>query len=293
MRFARSAYASAGVLAPLAAPATGEPTKRDDTPVRGASSTNQMPSMPAMPRQATSGDRVTLALGGTLWRGDFGAATNSQIAVVVANARYRTGDLRLDATLPWMAIRSDGAVFTAIDGTPLVAARGVGTGRRTRRGLGDLTLGARWLALGEERFGADLELGARVKLPTARDRTGLSTGKVDYAVSAEASKRFGRAVPNARLTYRVFGDPALLNLRNGVATSVGSAYLFDGGTVLVGSYDYAERASAFIGDAHEASFGASTPVGSRLRFNASGSVGLSRSAPDFSAGVSLSLGVGR
>ena len=281
-----------------AAPAAAAPAEAVPASAPAASATipDEQGAMPDMPGQVDMmmdrGDGLTVSLGATVSEGDFGADADAEVGAVLLNLRYRLGDVRFDASIPWMSIKGTAGVFTGIDGTPLVVSRTPLLPAGTRDGVGDLTLGARWLALDEASFGADVEFSGRVKLPTASDRSGVSTGETDYAGGVEVSRRFGDFVPNARLTYRVFGDPDMIELEDGVSASVGTAVLLTDQAVAFASYDFAEAASALIGDSHEATFGASVPLGDRLRANAFASAGLSRSAPDYSLGVSLSFRFG-
>ena len=290
--FASPAHAQDQGVVTLADPALPDPAA-DPATVDGAADGGGVADPMPVPLTISSGDRFTLSVGGSAWRGDFGATTDSDIAAVVVNGRIRAGALRLDATLPWMSIRSDRAIFTGIDATPLIVGQGLGAGRTLRQGLGDLTLGANVLALNQDDLGVDVELSGRVKLPTAADSTNLSTGKVDYAVGAEVSRTFGTVTPSVKAGYRIFGDPDGFDLRNSFTSSVGVSFVVFRSTVALVSYDFAERASDFIQNAHEAVFGISTPLSDRIRLNTFGSAGLSSGAADFSAGLSLTVGFGR
>lgn len=236
-----------------------------------------------------SDDSISLSVGGAYTTGDFGTQSHTDIWTVPIVARVRTGSVQWSASLPWMSIRSDGTVFTGIDATPLVVAPGITSTRRHRRGFGDLTLGAAYDMQSLTSADFDVELSARVKLPTASDRSQLSTGKTDYAFGAQVSKQFGRLVPFVSGTYRIFGDSGPWDLRNGMAALAGASYVLPGRATVIASYDYASRASGFVSDSHEMFGGISLPLGrSPLRLTAYGTVGLSRSAPDASGGLSLS-----
>lgn len=231
---------------------------------------------------------VSIAVGGSYATGDFGTATNTDIWTVPVVARVRAGGLRLSASLPWMSITSDGTLFTGIDSTPLVVAPGIKSTRRRREGFGDLTLGAAYSVPTIASTGLDVELSARVKLPTATAGSQLSTGKNDYAFGAQVSKTYGNLVPFVSGTYRIFGDSGPWDLRNGMAASVGASYVLPGRATVIASYDYAKKASGFVSDSHEMFGGLSLPLGrSPLRLTAFGTVGLSRSAPDASGGLSV------
>ena len=243
---------------------------------------------------ATGADGLTLTAGGAAWSGRFGFATRTTILSDSFDARYRAGPVRISGTVPFLSITSDAAIFTGIDGTPLVAAPGaasLGLGRR-RSGLGDLTLGAGVSVLREDRNGVDVSLSARVKLPTASNRQ-LTTGRTDAAFGVDASKTFGRVAPILSFSYRSFGDTAAWRLRSGVAGSVGASYVVGAGTVVLLTYDFAERTSAYIGPSNQVVLGTSRLIGRRLRLTGYASAGLSSGAADVAAGISLGVRFGK
>jgi len=150
--------------------------------------------------EAEEAPPLTASIGYSFWHGDFGAPTKTLISSTLVGVRYHTGGLRLSASLPYMRIRSDGSFFAGLGGTPLFVAPNVLAQKRIRKGLGDLTLGAAYLLPGGEQRGFDLEFTGRAKVPTATDRSQLSTGKADYAGGVEVSKAVGRLIPSASVT---------------------------------------------------------------------------------------------
>ena len=235
-------------------------------------------------------DHIQLDVGSSDLSGDFGAGKTTNIAVVQATASYRLDGLRLTASAPWMRIDSPGAVFTGIEGTPIIAdpeATGV---HKVRQGVGDLTLGASYLLPATLTHGVDADLLFRIKAPTATASSHLSTGSADYAFGSTLTKSVGRFSPLVTVFYRVFGTAPMFNLKNGVLTSIGSTYSFSPGLVGLLTYDYAQRASRFISDSHQISASLSSVIpNTPLRLTSFVSGGLSRGAPAVSAGLSLSL----
>ncbi len=228
----------------------------------------------------------SLSGGASYTTGDYGAPEKTEILIVPVSARYRTGALRLSATLPYVRIDSPGTVFGGVDGGPIIVDPDTPMGRRVRKGAGDLTLGGTYSIIGGRDGALLVDLGARVKLPTASKRKRLGTGKTDAAFSVDVSRQFGRVAPFANVAYRFFGDPQGWDLRNGFAASAGTSVQV-GQSVAIVSYDYSRAASRFIGDAHELFAGFSGPAAGRLGWTAFATVGLSDGAPD--AGVGLLL----
>lgn len=252
-----------------------------------ASQREAQPIVPDEPLSVLSS--LTLSVGGAAWHGDFGAPTDTTISSAIVSARYQRDGLRLSAVIPYMRIESDGSFFAGIGGTPLFVAPQIRPLRRVREGWGDLTLGASYLLPGGETRGFDIDLTGRIKVPVASASSQLSTGKVDYSAGAEVSKTFGSLTPSVSVTYRVFGDTSVWNLRNGVDVSAGGSYALGRSTALVVNYEYVQASSGYITDSHELVAGASTGLTRRLRLTGYLSKGLSDGAADVSGGASLAL----
>jgi hypothetical protein len=214
--------------------------------------------------------------------GDYGTGVDTDILVVPVTARLSTGNARFSASIPYLRI--DGASnIVGGEGGPIVVDPN--TPATERSGIGDLTLGANY-AIPEDRMGVGLDLGARVKLPTAKD--GLGTGETDYSVSGELSKTFGTVTPFLQGGYRVMGDPDGIDLNNILFGSAGASVSV-GRSVVLASYDYRQATSDLVEDSQEV-FGAfSTPVSERLNFTIYGSAGLSEGAADIGAGAMITV----
>ena len=277
----------AKVLATVVFVFTGS-CRADPIPAATEGSESSATSPPPIPRLFSG--TVELGLGSSDLSGDFGSDRTTNIAAVVATATYRSNGLRLIASLPWMRIDSPGAIFTGIEGTPIIANSSVIGGRRLRQGVGDLTLGGSYLLPDQFTHGIDTDLSFRVKLPTASDSSRLSTGQVDYSFGTTFTKPIGRFAPLASIFYRSFGDGPQFQLKNGFATSVGTTYAFSPNIIGFLTYDYAQRASRYIADAHQITTSLSFLLPrSPVRLTSFVAGGLSRGAPAISAGLALSL----
>lgn len=231
---------------------------------------------------------VSFSLGALYASGDFGVDTNTSIQAYALGARLRRGGWRLSASLPWMRIRSNATLFTGIDSTPVLVAPGTAAARRTRRGFGDLTLGAAY-TLEPNASALEVELSGRVKLNTARRSSGLTSGMTDYALGAQVTRPVGRVAPFASVTYRVLGDPQVFRLRDGFAASAGVSASVGPRTLVLTSYHYAQAATRLVSDSHEVFAGASTAIGDAgFRLTGFGTAGLSNGAASVSAGIAIS-----
>lgn len=261
---------------------------RPASPSNGTSTVSPSSVPQNLDRLDQGGDAFSVSLGSLYASGDFGTDSDTSIWSSALAARYRTGNLRITASLPWMRIRSNAVIFTGIDSTPVLVAPGTRDTRRTAKGLGDLTLGAAY-TLTPSDTGLEVELSGRVKIDTATRSSGLSSGKKDYALGVQVTKPVGAVAPFVSATYRFLGDTSTYQLKDGLAASAGASVMVGSQSYLLASYHYSKRATRFVSDAHELFAGVTTGIpNSRFRVTGFGTAGLSRGAAGVSAGVALS-----
>lgn len=200
---------------------------------------------------------------------------------VPLGARVSRGPLRLSATIPYVVVKGPGALVgdgdDEIDDIPPAADS-------NRQGWGDLRLTARYRLARSALSGFELDLMGRVKLPTASRAKRLGTGEVDYAVGAELSRDMGAFEPFVSAQYRINGDRPDLDYRNTVGASAGTGFRLSRRTRANVSYDYSQSRIRGRSGFHSLDAGVSTRLSRRLSLSGSGSVGLSKRAPDFGVG---------
>ncbi len=253
-------------------------------------------------------------------KGDYGSDTDTEILTVPLRAALAMGDFEISVTSSYLDVTGTGNVIPGGAG-PIVTQRcevlaqtRPGLFERLCRdrlnqeptetrfsnsGIGDTVVGALWSVPAAMTGDWLVDLGARVKLPTASQSKSLGTGKTDYAFSLDLSRGFGAWTFYAGGGYRVFGDPALdldgtgdverIDLLNGATANGGAIYSFANDVSVSLGYDYLARSIAEASATHEATLGISLPIGDGgWRVSGYGVAGLSRSSADFAAGFSLS-----
>ncbi len=246
-----------------------------------SSATAQRASEPVSQASRAQGE---LTAGVQYQTGEYGTGERIETRSAAAGARVAAGRLILSAALPFTRIDAPGNVVPGggLLGLPIIVDPSRPATRVRRQGVGDARLGAAWVLPVKA---LDLAAFGQVKLPTAR--SGLGTGKTDYAVGAEASRKLGAVAPFASLTYTMPGTPAGYRLRDTWAGQAGlNAAL---GARLSGQivYGYAQSPSASVSAEQLLMAKLSAGVSSRLSLSLQGGAGLSRSAPDASATMQL------
>ncbi|MEH6700393.1 transporter [Parasphingorhabdus sp.] len=223
--------------------------------------------------------------------GDVGEGLEYQTVFATTGVAMTKGRFSASASIPYISstapqevIINQGGLF----GTPLLGSNGTQSGQVKREGIGDLSLAAAYQL---PVSGADASIGASVKVPTASREKGLGTGKVDYGVSGQLSKKLGAVVPFVGAGYTIIGEPDNFETRNTLSGTAGSHLLLGKNSALTASYNYEQSASSSIGDSQSINMGFGTNLTRSVRIGVDGALGLSDAAPDTRVGLKLHVGI--
>lgn len=223
--------------------------------------------------------RLAVGTGFDYSRGDYGFAEETEVFSVPFNVSYDTPRWLLRATVPWLTIRGPAAVIGGTTGGPGRPDAGVS------RGIGDTYLSATRRFASER--GWEMDVSGRAKLPTADEARGLGTGEVDYYAQADVRRTFGAVTPFASGGYRILGDNARYQLRDGVYASGGAYFRTSDATVVGASLDWRERLEPGAEHATEMTAFVSRDLGDRWQLVAYGLKGFTSASPDVGVGAHL------
>lgn len=225
--------------------------------------------------------RVAVGTGFDYSRGDYGFAADTEVFSVPLNFSRDSERWLFRATVPWLTIRGPATV---------IGGGGSGNGRpdaSEESGLGDTYLSATY-RLGHVFAGWSADLSGRVKLPTADEARGLGTGEPDYYAQADLRRTFGAVTPFASVGYRILGDNARYQLRDGSYVSGGAFVRTSDATVFGVSLDWRERLDPAAEHATELTGIIVHDLGPRWQVLAYGLKGFTQGSPDVGAGAHLS-----
>lgn len=172
---------------------------------------------------------------------------------------------------------SGGIITPPVPGAPISNSRG---------GLGDVSVALGYsLELGRSTW---LDLGTRVKLPTASRAKRLGTGKADVTISGDLVQDIGSFSLFAGARYRFLGKPAGSALQDTWGASGGVSYRLPGGTIVGADYDWQESATPGRIASSEATGWINFGLSRKLRLQVFASTGFNARSTDFAGGLSLS-----
>lgn len=222
--------------------------------------------------------------------GDYGGdPVDTEITFVPFTTTYKSDLWTLRATVPWVQIDGAGTVLGAGDGGVVIGnPGGQPLEATTESGLGDIWLSATYAleAIPGNLF--YLDIGARLKLPTADEEKGLGTGEADYTLQADLFKPIGNATPFLTLAYKMKGEPSDLQLDDVMFVSVGSDFRISADTNFGLSVDYQESSHSGSDDSLELFGYINQSVNSNWSIMLYGYSGLDDGSPDYGVGFQVS-----
>jgi len=239
----------------------------------------------AVAAQQGEAPRTSVAVGAEYSTGKFGGTETTDTLYIPVVVRYETGPWVLKATVPWLRITGPANVIGG--GADRVVLPGASTGRRTESGLGDIVLSGFYNVLDERKGGLGLDVGAKVKLPTADDQKGLGTGELDYAAQMDFFKPFDATTLFGSIGYRVYGDPAGTTLKDVFYTSIGASYRMSSQQSVGVAYDYRPAIVNGGGKVSEATLFWSNRLSPQWKLQVYGVVGFADASPDAGIGALL------
>ena len=225
--------------------------------------------------------------------GDYGGdPVDTNTTYVPFSASYSTGNWQFKGSLAWLEMEGCGSVVGGSESSVSLGGCQLDDQGQpietSESGMGDTWLSATYSV---EAFPAEsgfLDLGVKVKLPTADEDKGLGSGEVDYTLQADYFKPMGKATPFLTLAYKMKGEPSGVELDDVLFVSVGSDYRLSPETNVGLSLDMQEAASATGNDQMELFGYFNRKLDKQWSLMFYGYAGLDDGSPDYGAGIQVS-----
>lgn len=234
---------------------------------------------------AAADDLTTWSVGAEYSSGDYGSPQKTDTYYVPFAVKHETGPWTFKLTVPYLEVTGPGNVIGA--GADRVVIGDGNAARRTASGIGDVVGTAFYNVLDDRKAPVGLDLGVKVKFPTANSDKGLGTGETDYAVQADLFKTMGSFTPFGTIGYRWYGDPQGVDFRNVFYGSVGGAYRFSRQTTAGLVYDFRDAVVSGGARVSELTGYVSQRLSENVKLQVYALTGFSDASPNFAAGLNL------
>lgn len=219
--------------------------------------------------------------------GDYGDdPVDTDITYLPFTASYTRENWTFKGTAAWLEIEGAGTVVGAGDGGVVIGNSG-NVSSTTESGLGDIWLSAMYSLSNIPPELLYLDVGAKLKIPTADEDKGLGTGEIDYSLQADLFKPLGKATPFATVAYKIKGDPDGVDLDNVLYLSLGSDFKLSDETNVGASMDYQEASTSSSDDALELFGYVKHKLDQQWSITLYGYQGLDDGSPDYGLGIQL------
>ncbi|MBI2496955.1 MAG: hypothetical protein HYV75_03175 [Opitutae bacterium] len=221
---------------------------------------------------------ITLGTGFDYSRGGYGFDTDTEVFSVPLNVGYENGPWSFNAAFSHLTIKGPATIVGGSGATRPTAA--------SESGLGDIYAGATY-QFGQIVGPLDLAATARVKLPTADEDRGLGTGAADYYGELTFSRALENSTPFVTAGYRVLGDNATYQLRDGAYLSGGAHFRLSPASIITAVLNWRQPIVAGGDDSTDAMLMVTHDFDARWRLMAYGLAGFTDASPDVGAGLQL------
>jgi len=240
---------------------------------------------------------VNASMQGT--KGNYVFTTTTNSYYLYAGLRYRASKWNVSASLPIVAQNNDlvtrtGGMFLPTGGSHHDQNESVpshhggmmsqgGWASTMSMGFGDLYLLGERQLLGDYLRGPVIFTNVQIKFPTASKAMNYGTGEFDYGIGLSLRQKLGSFAGFVDLGYLILGDPEGVAFKDPLTFGAGLAkFLWQEKLSLLLYYQSYSQIFAGYASPRQLSLGGSYQVNPRITLTASGLVGLSETAPDFS-----------
>lgn len=230
-----------------------------------------------------AGSSFEVATGADYSVGRYGAAADTTVWSIPIDLKAQIGRLRVQASLPYEFINGPGQIVGGV-----IVSSPNRTATTSRSGIGDLNLSTAYLVTREKGLLPSIEIGAGVKVPTAK--TVIGTGKADYSANATFYKTIAkRTILFGSVGYSWLGSPAAYRLENGITASGGVNYRPSDNQNYGVSVAYREPVAAGVTGQAVVSPYMTYRVSKLLGLTLYGTAGLNSASPRVGAGLRLTV----
>jgi hypothetical protein len=181
--------------------------------------------------------------------GHYGAPTVTNMMTTNVQAKYIGDTISIRLDLPYLIISGPSNATVSSDAT--VTLTSVGTQYRESEGIGDAVLSGIYNAYTNSELGLAVDVGVKLKVPTASHRDGLGTGELDESTQFYAYKNLDNVTLMLGAGYKWVGNPQNIHYRNTINGFTGLIYQISNQTSVGTMFDIKQSVYSNLSDQME------------------------------------------
>lgn len=229
---------------------------------------------------------LSIAVGMEYEEGDYGTADTTETWTIPVRVKYRTADVLLEATIPYISAESTGVITTRTHGGRHMIPTTSISGSQSESGIGDISLGASYFLPRGTDKDLYLSVTGRVNLPTGDETVGLGKGETSYDLEFNIDKYLEKNLFFGTIGYE-FVDEGVVGYDDILYGTVGAMHELDRKSSLGGSLYYAGAGTPGYDDVMELAGLVKHRLDKHYSLFGHVLIGLSDSAADWGAGLNL------
>ncbi len=225
-------------------------------------------------------ESLSISVGHEFSQGNYGSDTPTYLHATNLQAKYLNNSWSFRASIPYLQLDGPSAVSTETTSTTTSANR-----NRRIEGMGDTTLSASYfVTLAENEW---LEMGSKLKAPTANRNSGLGTGEYDWALESFYYRNHGNLTGIIGGGYKWNGRRAQDTFQDTDYYSLGLIYSLSATTRIGIMTDSRRSLYADQPRIREATTFLHHQINRKLALQTYCYTGFTTASPDFGLGLSL------
>lgn len=168
-------------------------------------------------------DKIKTGVSTDYSEGYYGASTLTTMTSTSIFAKYIKGDTSLRIDLPYLILSGPSNTSVSSDSTVTTPST-TATQYRETQGVGDIVLNGIYQLYSNATLGFAMDLGCKLKIPTASHRAGLGTGEFDESTQLYVYQNLNDVTLMLEAGYKWVGNPQGIHYRNTVSASAGIIY---------------------------------------------------------------------
>lgn len=194
-------------------------------------------------------DQIRLGTTVDYSEGYYGASSVTDMTSTNVQAKYISDHISVRLDLPYLMITGPSNASVSADST--VTMPSFGKAYRKSEGIGDAVLSSIYNAYNNSELGLAVDLGFKLKIPTASHRDGLGTGESDESVQINAYKNLNDFTLMLGAGYKWVGNPRNIYYRNTINGFTGLIYQLSNKTSVGAMFDIKQSVYPNLNDQME------------------------------------------